>query len=158
MGLKPLTLIGVLLVSSCAQITPRQPFRPTSYQHVRTTAYTHNERDHYKYGRSTAIGTTLRAGSVTSCASDWSIYPVGTQFQIAGDPTLYEIDDYGSALVGTHTIDIYKPSRASMNKWGVKFVDIRIIRWGCIERSRQILSTRTKYAHIRAMLANLPTN
>ncbi len=76
---------------------------------VKTTSYTHNESDHLKYGRKTAIGTELKTGTA---ASDWSIFPVGTILNIAGER--FEISDYGSALVKTKgempVIDIYKKS------------------------------------------------
>lgn len=74
---------------------------------VRTTAYTHTEADHIEYSNKTAIGTRLKYYSgVRSAAADWSKYPVGTRFQIVGQPGVtYEIDDYGSALVGKNTID-----------------------------------------------------
>jgi 3D (Asp-Asp-Asp) domain-containing protein len=123
---------------------------------VRTTAYTSTEDDHIVYGKQSAVGTTLRYGKTRSAAADWAIYPVGTQFRIAGDDHLYEVDDYGSALVGTRTIDLYKPSRAAMNEWGVRQVDITIQRWGSFERSLAILRPRmAKYPHIRHMVANL---
>ena len=91
---------------------------------VRTTAYTHSEAGHLVYGRQTASGTTLQSGKVNSAAADWSVFPVGTKFKIVGEDTVYEVEDYGSALVGTETIDIYRPSRSSMNQWGVRHVDI----------------------------------
>jgi len=124
---------------------------------VRTTAYTHSEADHLKYGRKTAIGTTLkRSSSYTSAAADWSRYPVGTTFRMKGSRTKYVIDDYGSALVGTGTIDIYHTSKSAMNNWGVRHVDIEILKWGDYEKSRQILSQRTKYKHCRQMYAAIP--
>ncbi|MFZ4767660.1 MAG: 3D domain-containing protein, partial [Roseimicrobium sp.] len=91
---------------------------------VKTTAYTHTERDHRKYGARTATGERLKYGEVRSAATDWSVYPVGTVFKIEGEPYLYEVDDYGSALVGTKTIDLYKPSRTAMNAYGAKNVNI----------------------------------
>lgn len=124
---------------------------------VRTTAYTHSEADHIKYGRKAATGTTLRnTRSYTSAAADWSRFPVGTTFRIKGSSTNYVIDDYGSALVGTDTIDLYHPSMSSMNRWGVRHVDIEITKFGDYERSREILAQRTKYRHCRTMLASIP--
>ena len=123
---------------------------------VRTTAYTHNEADHLKYGRKTAIGTRLRYGQVRSAAADWSRYPVGTQFRIKGQPgILYEVDDYGSALVGTGTIDLYKPSFSAMNRWGVRHIDIEVVKWGSFGQSLKVLKPRTKWAHIRRMIASI---
>lgn len=123
---------------------------------VRTTAYTHSEADHVKYGHKTAINTKLKAEPhYTSAASDWSFLPVGTTFTINGDDHRYVIDDYGSALVGTHTIDIYRPSRRSMNTWGVKVVDISIECVGDYHKSLAILQDRTKYEHVRQMLQGI---
>lgn len=120
---------------------------------VRTTAYTHSESDHLIYGNKTAIGTRLKYYSgVRSAAADWSKFPVGTRFQIVGVPGVtYEIDDYGSALVGTETIDLYKPSRQHMNDWGARHVEIKVIKWGSFLRSKEILKDRTKFSHVRKM-------
>ena len=123
---------------------------------VRTTAYTHNERDHVKYGRKSALGTRLRFGSVRSAAADWSRYPVGTQFRIKDKPgILYEVDDYGGALVGTGTIDLYKPTFSAMNRWGVRHVDIEVVKWGSFAESLKVLKPRTKWSHIRSMIASI---
>ena len=54
------------------------------------------------------------------------------------------IDDYGGALVGTNTIDLYKTSRAAMRRWGVRHVDIDIIEWGSKEREPQSLWPRAE--------------
>jgi 3D (Asp-Asp-Asp) domain-containing protein len=120
---------------------------------VRTTAYTHSESDHIVYGVKNAIGTNLKFGSVRSAAADWSRFPVGTRFRIAGQPgVVYEVDDYGSALVGTGTIDLYKPSRSMMDAWGVRHVDIEVIQWGSFERSMDLMRDRTRWKHVRAMM------
>lgn len=127
-----------------------------SQMRVRTTAYTHDESDHLVYGVKNAIGTNLKFGSVRSAAADWSRFPVGTKFRIAGQPgVIYEVDDYGSALVGTGTIDLYKPSQSMMNNWGVRHVDIEVIQWGSFERSMQLMRDRTKWKHVRAMMEGI---
>jgi len=123
---------------------------------VRTTAYTHTEADHLIYGRKNAAGTTLRYGSkVRSAAADWSVYPVGTTFRIKGLPYLYVVDDYGSALVGTGTVDLYKPSKEVMNAWGRRNVELTIVRWGSQARSAEILKDRVHHAHCRQMFTSL---
>ena len=123
---------------------------------VRTTAYTCSEDDHLIYGSANATGTQLRyTNRVRSAAADWSFYPVGTVFRIAGLPYLYVVDDYGSALTGTGTIDIYKPSKEVMAQWGKRNVEITIVQWGSFTRSAEILAQRTKYSHCNAMLANI---
>ena len=123
---------------------------------VRTTAYTCSEDDHIVYGSKNATGTQLRyTNRVRSAAADWSFYPVGTVFSIAGLPYLYVVDDYGSALTGTGTIDIYKPTKDVMNTWGRRNVEITIVQWGSFTRSAEILAQRTKYGHCNQMLANI---
>ena len=130
----------------------------SKYQKVRTTAYTHTESDHVRYGRKNAIGTGLKLGkSYTSAASDWSRYPVGTRIRIREVPGVtFVIDDYGSALVGSNTIDLYHPTKRSMDRWGVRHVHIEILELGDFEKSREILAERTKWGHCRKMLASLP--
>lgn len=124
---------------------------PQKRRVVRTTAYTHTESDHIKYANKTAAGTTLRYGSVRSAAADWSVYPLGTQFKIRGLPYTYVVDDYGSALVGTNTVDLYKPDKSTMRRWGVRKVEIQVVRWGSFEKSAELLKGRTKYPHCRKM-------
>lgn len=118
---------------------------------VRTTAYTHSE----KGGGRNAIGRRLSGGNVMSAASDWSRFPLGTRFQIVGTSDRYVIDDYGGALVGTNTIDLYKASRVAMRRWGVRRVDIDILEWGSKEHSLKVLAPRRKHRLIRRMIADL---
>jgi 3D (Asp-Asp-Asp) domain-containing protein len=124
-----------------------------STKKVRTTAYTHTEAG----GRKNALGTRLAAGSVKSAAADWSHYPVGTKFQIINTGEVYQVDDYGSALIGTGTIDLYKPSRITMRNWGVRVVDIKILEWGSPEKSIALLQPRARHAHVREMISSLQT-
>jgi len=125
-------------------------------RHVRTTAYTCSECDHLQYGSMNAAGTPLRYTSqVRSAAADWSVYPIGTTFRIKGLPYLYVVDDYGSALTGTATIDLYKPTKDHMNAWGRRNVEIAVVRWGSYARSAEILSKRTGYPHCRQMYASI---
>ncbi|MDF1813931.1 MAG: 3D domain-containing protein [Verrucomicrobiales bacterium] len=128
---------------------------------VRTTAYCHKEADSLPYGRMNAAGGQLQYGStVRSAAADWSRFPLGTRFRIEGQPYEYVIDDYGSALVGTNTIDIYKPTFTAMNEWGVRRVPIHIIKWGCFHKSHDILDGRRHVQgadHVRQMLRDIET-
>jgi len=126
---------------------------------VRTTAYCHDEADHIVYGSKNAIGSTLRFGNVRSAAADWSRYPVGTLFRITSQPDVtYVVDDYGSALVGTGTIDIYKPSRKQMNDWGVRHVNIEVLQWGSYQRSVAIMKDRMRWPHVRRMVEDIQSN
>src|SRR5216110_3935394 len=119
---------------------------------VRTTAYTHNEGGS---GAHNAVGTYLSGRHVMSAASDWSRYPLGTRFRIAETNEEYVIDDYGNALIGTDTIDLYKPSRLEMKQWGVRHVNIDILQWGSEEQSIKVLTPRAKHTTPRRMLIAL---
>jgi 7,8-dihydro-6-hydroxymethylpterin-pyrophosphokinase len=65
------------------------------------------------------------------------------------------IDDYGTALIGTNTIDLYKPSRLDMKRWGVRHVDIDVLQWGSKEESLKILASRSKHQSVRRMIVAL---
>jgi 3D (Asp-Asp-Asp) domain-containing protein len=134
-----------------AQMRPATITGSRRIANVRTTAYTHTERG----GRHNAIGVRLSGSSVMSAASDWSRYPLGTRFQIVGTADRYVIDDYGGALIGTNTIDLYKTSRAAMRQWGVRKVDIDVIEWGSKEQSLKVLRPRGKNRLIRRMITGL---
>lgn len=123
-------------------------------RYVRTTAYTHTEADHLEYGIKNAAGTNLRFNhKVRSAAADWSVYPVGTLFRIRGLPYTYVVDDYGSALAGTQTVDMFMPDKLWMKAWGSRKVELTVVRWGSFERSAELLRKRTKYSHCRQMYA-----
>ena len=154
-----LAALAAVLLTGCA--TGRKlpeyekPLARTPVQSVRTTAYTHTESDHIKHGRKTAAGTVLRRGEVNSAAADWSRWPLGTKFRLAETGEVYEVDDYGWALSGTNTIDIYQPSRSDMNRWGVRRVTIEIIEWGDFVKSLAILKPRSKSRHVKSMVQSL---
>ena len=65
------------------------------------------------------------------------------------------IDDYGTALVGTNTIDLYKPSRLEMKRWGVRQVNIDVLQWGSKEQSLKVLAPRAKHPIVRKMMVAL---
>ena len=164
--MKTLHKVIVLGVLACAAVSCESPstqnvqgpqMRPATITgsrriaNVRTTAYTHTERG----GRRNAVGVRLSGSNVMSAAADWSRFPLGTRFQIVGTADRYVIDDYGGALIGTNTIDLYKTSRSAMRAWGVRKVDIDIIEWGSKEQSLKVLKPRGKNRLIRRMIAGL---
>lgn len=149
----------ICLIASCETPAPQSTRQtPTAYgrriSNVRTTAYTHTERG----GRRNAIGKTLSGRNQISAAADWSRFPLGTRFQIVGTQDCYIIDDYGGALVGTNTIDLYKTSRRAMRLWGVRRVDIDILEWGSKQQSLKVLAPRRKHGLVRRMIAGIEAN
>ncbi len=152
---RALALACCLMLVGCASGGLPKYERPIArkpVQRVRTTAYTHSEADHLRHGRRTALGTTLKSGRINSAAADWSRWPVGSMFRIRETGQVYVVDDYGRALAGTNTIDLYKTSRSAMNRWGVRHVTIENLRWGDVDRSLAILRQRSKFKHVRRMI------
>ena len=45
------------------------------------------------------------------------------------------MEDYGWALAGRNTIDLYMPTRSAMNSWGAREENIQILQWGDPERT-----------------------
>jgi 3D (Asp-Asp-Asp) domain-containing protein len=119
---------------------------------VRTTAYTNLEGGS---GHHNALGQYLSGRHVLSAASDWSRYPLGTRFRVADTNEEYIIDDYGGALVGTDTIDLYKPSRLDVKAWGVRRVNIDVLQWGSEEQSLKVLAPRSKHRCVQRMISAL---
>ena len=148
-----------LLAAGCSSTRPlpkyERPLARTQIQSVRTTAYTHTEGDHLQYSNRNACGDCLQSGAVKSAACDWSRWPVGTVFRIQETGENFIVDDYGWALSGTNTIDLYKPSPATMNAWGVRRVQIELVQWGDVRRSLAILEPRAKHAHVRRMVSEI---
>ncbi len=197
------------------------PLAKSSYQTVRTTAYTHTEGDHLAYGARNALGGLLQSATtpsgsspnvrralpvsdardstditlayttsererkeakkresaktrkaknkaakakrvkkpepprIGSAAADWSRWPVGTTFRVLSTGQTYRVDDYGWALAGRNTIDLYMASRNDMNKWGVRHEPIQVLRWGDPEASLALLQSRQSYKHCRRMALEL---
>jgi 3D (Asp-Asp-Asp) domain-containing protein len=148
-----LTIAGIVacLIVGCATQSKPTLVSGQHMQNVRTTAYTHSESG----GRHNALDCRLSSRHVMSAASDWSRFPLGTRFRLAGTNDEYIIDDYGIALVGTDTIDLYKASRLDMQRWGVRHVDIDILQWGSEEQSLKVLAPRSKHRCVRQMVASL---
>ncbi|MEY5026662.1 MAG: hypothetical protein RLZZ244_2190 [Verrucomicrobiota bacterium] len=133
-----------------------EPLPRARFQTVRTTAYTHTESDHRPYGNKSAIGTPLQSGPLLhSAATDWARWPVGTVFRICSTGETFKVDDYGWALSGRNTIDLYKPSRAAMNAWGVRRERIEILHWGSASEAKRRLQPVRKYAHVGRMLKEI---
>jgi len=150
-----LLLLCSAALAGCAHPLPRYepPLPRAAVEKIRTTAYTHTEGDHRRYGNLTALGTPLRSGQhIRSAAADWARWPCGTVFRIRATGEVYEVDDYGFALSGVNTIDLYKPTKGQMREWGVRRVTIEIMKWGDPwESYRRMVRVKT-YRHVRRMM------
>jgi 3D (Asp-Asp-Asp) domain-containing protein len=157
-GHQYLTLALSLLVVGCTQNASRpkstaglsKEGTAGKIKKVRTTAYTGSEGNRYN-----AIGSRVQSTNMMSAAADWSRFPYGTIFRLLENNQTYVVDDYGAALVGTETIDLYMPSRHLMNRWGVRHVSIELVEPGSYAKSLQILRPRKRLPYVRRMVNDL---
>ena len=126
----------------------RAALEPFSMEPTRTTKVVKT-----KHGKKrVAIVTKPQIGSA---AADWSRWPAGTVFRPPATGQVYKIDDYGWALAGRNTIDLYMPTRSAMNAWGAREEGIQILRWGNPNESLRLLQGHQGYRHIRRMVLEL---
>jgi 3D (Asp-Asp-Asp) domain-containing protein len=97
-------------------------------------------------------GTPLQIGSA---AADWSRWPAGTVFRLLSTGQNYRVEDYGWALSGRNTIDLYMSNQREMNSWGARQESIEVLKWGDREESLQFLRRHQDYKHIKRMVLEL---
>jgi len=90
-----------------------------------------------------------------SAAADWSRWPAGTIFRLLSTGQIYQVDDYGWALSGRNTIDLYMATPADMNAWGARTESIQVLSWGNSEESLRLLAPHQDYRHIKRMVLEL---
>jgi len=143
-------LIGILTFSNCASselkstTTPQKAGATYPAQKIGTTATSSHSR---------VIGKDKHGMPTYSDASRTRYLRATAYSHMEKEPGApgRKIDDYGSALAGTNTIDFFFPSLRKMNKWGTRKVTIQIIQMGSYERSARLLKGRLHAAHCRKM-------
>jgi 3D (Asp-Asp-Asp) domain-containing protein len=152
-----LVLLSAFLAGCATRSLPEYetPLKRSQFMKVRTTAYNDKESDHIRYANLSASGTPLGSSVIRSAAADWARWPAGTKFIVLSTGQLYEVDDYGWAISGRNTIDLYCPSPTEMNQWGVRRVTIQVLQWGDPWKSYRLLKPRRDYAHVRRMLGEI---
>jgi 3D (Asp-Asp-Asp) domain-containing protein len=90
-----------------------------------------------------------------SAAADWSRWPAGTIFRLLSTGEIYKVDDYGWALAGRNTIDLYMATRSDMNSWGTRAEPIQILQWGDPQESLRLLQSHQNYRHLKRMVLEL---
>ena len=90
-----------------------------------------------------------------SAAADWSRWPAGTVFRLLSTGQVYRVEDYGWALSGRNTIDLYMANQRDMNSWGARPETIEILQWGDPQESLQFLQRHQNYKHIKRMVLEL---
>jgi 3D (Asp-Asp-Asp) domain-containing protein len=71
-------------------------------------------------GAKRAVAVSKAPPRIGSAAADWSRWPVGTTFRLLSTGQIYRVEDYGWALSGRNTIDLYMANRQDMNSWGAR--------------------------------------
>jgi 3D (Asp-Asp-Asp) domain-containing protein len=105
-------------------------------------------------GRS-SVGVGGTPPQIGSAAADWSRWPAGTVFRLLSTGQSYRVEDYGWALSGRNTIDLYMPNQREMNSWGARQETIEILKWGDPQESLQFLQRHQDYKHIKRMVLEL---
>jgi 3D (Asp-Asp-Asp) domain-containing protein len=126
--------------------TPLQPFSMESGANRRVTITTTTTRSAYALPRSAVYG---------SAAADWSRWPAGTIFRLLSTGQIYRVDDYGWALSGRNTIDLYMATRGEMNSWGARKESIQVLQWGDQQESLRLLAPHQNSRHIKRMILEI---
>jgi 3D (Asp-Asp-Asp) domain-containing protein len=96
-----------------------------------------------------------RPPQIGSAAADWSRWPAGTVFRLLSTGQNYRVEDYGWALSGRNTIDLYMANQREMNNWGAREETIEIVKWGDPQESLHFLRRHQDYRHIKRMVLEL---
>jgi len=96
-----------------------------------------------------------RPPQIGSAAADWSRWPAGTVFRLLSTGQNYRVEDYGWALSGRNTLDLYMSNQRAMNTWGARQEAIEILKWGDPQESLQFLRRHQDYRHIKRMVLEL---
>jgi 3D (Asp-Asp-Asp) domain-containing protein len=106
-------------------------------------------------GGKRAVAVTKSPPRIGSAAADWSRWPMGTTFRLLSTGQMYRVEDYGWALSGRNTIDLYMANQRDMNAWGARQEPIQVLHWGDPRESLQFLQSHQDYKHIRRMVLEL---
>jgi 3D (Asp-Asp-Asp) domain-containing protein len=106
-------------------------------------------------GAKRTVATSKVPPQIGSAAADWSRWPMGTTFRLLSTGQMYRVEDYGWALSGRNTIDLYMANQRDMNAWGARQEPIQVLHWGDPRESLQVLQSHQNYRHIKRMVLEL---
>jgi 3D (Asp-Asp-Asp) domain-containing protein len=161
----PIHRAEVVTQATLAYEVPRAiPVNESSSYSPRLQPFSMDERETVTPGPKRAPRTTRavkravvvsRPPQIGSAAADWSRWPAGTMFRLLSTGQSYRVEDYGWALSGRNTIDLYMANQREMNSWGARQETIEILKWGDPQESLQFLRRHQDYRHIKRMVLEL---
>jgi 3D (Asp-Asp-Asp) domain-containing protein len=128
--------------------------QPFSMEETRTVTRTSKRTAKTPRSVKRAVAVS-RPPQIGSAAADWSRWPAGTVFRLLSTGQNYRVEDYGWALSGRNTIDLYMANQREMNSWGAREERIEILQWGDPRQSLQFLRRHQDYKHIKRMVLEL---
>jgi len=128
--------------------------QPFSMEETRTVTRTSKRAAKTPRSVKRAVAVS-RPPQIGSAAADWSRWPAGTVFRLLSTGQSYRVEDYGWALSGRNTIDLYMANQREMNSWGAREETIEILQWGDPRESLQFLRRHQDYKHIKRMVLEL---
>jgi 3D (Asp-Asp-Asp) domain-containing protein len=132
--------------------------QPFSMDETRTTTRVSTTRVTKTTRRAKRAVPVAKPPKIGSAAADWGRWPMGTTFRLLSTGQIYRVDDYGWALSGRNTIDLYMANSRDMNTWGARQEPIQILQWGDPRQSLEFLAPRQNYKHVRRMVLELQGN
>jgi 3D (Asp-Asp-Asp) domain-containing protein len=161
----PINRAEVVTRATLAYEVPRAiPVNESSSYSPRLQPFSMDQRETVTPGPKRAPRTTRavkravvvsRPPQIGSAAADWSRWPAGTVFRLLSTGQSYRVEDYGWALSGRNTIDLYMSNQREMNSWGARQETIEIVKWGDPQESLQFLRRHQDYRHIKRMVLEL---
>ena len=139
-------------VNETASHSPQ--LQPFSMEETRTVTRTSKRAAKTPRSVKRAVAVS-RPSQIGSAAADWSRWPAGTVFRLLSTGQSYRVEDYGWALSGRNTIDLYMANQHEMNSWGARQEAIEILQWGDPQESLQFLQRHQDYRHIKRMVLEL---
>jgi 3D (Asp-Asp-Asp) domain-containing protein len=140
-----------------AAYATRQPFSLDEPRTIATvtkvTKVTKNTKTTKKVAQKKVV--KQKPPKIGSAAADWSRWPAGTTFRILSTGQIYRVDDYGWALSGRNTLDLYMATPREMNTWGARTESIQVLQWGDPQESHRLLQPHQASRHIRRMLLEI---
>ncbi len=141
-------------------MTEQSDYQQISYSAPRLESFALQTRTVTRTSKTTsrgkkAVAVKSKAPKIGSAAADWSRWPAGTTFRLVSTGQMYRIDDYGWALSGRNTIDLYMATPHEMNTWGARQEPIQVLHWGDRQESLRLLQPHQSSRHIQRMLLEL---